>query len=349
MTEHKTADRIAALERARAQIEIALSSNEDWLAFRRAAAGSRLLYERALAGNALYKSWDLLNEAIQDLHAKGSQPSAVQARTANDDLTRVRGIGPTLAQRLADHGITTYGQIAAWRPDDVRDVAEALGLDRKISRQNWIEQAALLELRGRAGKSVAVMEAAGQDIAAPQAAQPAEDAREPSPRARARSIGLHHVLEHIRSDAAQRGGGLPAIARDRPDEAADAAPTADVALSPAADANAGAPERAVREQAPELQPPEGVDVSDGAGRLLPEPEEATVTFVIREPVLPASGDDHSGDARSRRPLSDRAAASGGVRDAHQSPTNSQAEEADVVIVSRPADRSSVPRHRPRKT
>ncbi len=37
--------------------------------------------------------------------------------------------------------------IAAWRSDDVHNVSQALGISRDISRQNWIEQAALLERR----------------------------------------------------------------------------------------------------------------------------------------------------------------------------------------------------------
>ena len=78
MTEQKAADRIAGLEQARAQIEIALNTNADWVAFRRAAGGpSRLVAERALAGNPLYRSWDLLNQAIEDLtpgaHARARQ------------------------------------------------------------------------------------------------------------------------------------------------------------------------------------------------------------------------------------------------------------------------------------
>jgi hypothetical protein len=64
---------------------------------------------------------------------------------ASDDLTFIRGIDPALAQHLASLGVTRFADIAAWRPDDVRNVSQALGLTREISRQNWIEQAALLQ------------------------------------------------------------------------------------------------------------------------------------------------------------------------------------------------------------
>jgi len=333
VAEHKSADRMAALEQARAQIEIALSANEDWLAFRQAGS-SRLLHERALAGNPLYRSWDLLNEAIQELHAKGAQQSEVQTSTAHDDLTRIRGIGPALARRLADRGITTFGQIAAWRPDDVHDVAEALGLGRGISRQNWIEQAALLEHRRHAAKT---------EVAAPatapvaEAAPTAQNARDLAARDAAQGIDLHHVLQHIRNDAAVRGSGLPTTSRDRVDGARNAALTADVELP----VHAGAPDYATRERWPE--PPEGLDGPSRTGGVEEtEPEDATVTFVIREPVQTASGGEHSTehDKHGGPPLSDRAASSYTREEAFQVSPNNKAEEAEVVIVSRPADRPS---------
>lgn len=61
-----------------------------------------------------------------------------------DDLTLVKGITRSLASRLADMGVTTFEQIAAWNRDDVRGFAEALGVGRRIARESWVEQAALL-------------------------------------------------------------------------------------------------------------------------------------------------------------------------------------------------------------
>jgi predicted flap endonuclease-1-like 5' DNA nuclease len=71
----------------------------------------------------------------------GALPSA-------DDLTRIRGIDPALAARLTRFGVLSFATIAGWGREDVRRVGESLGLGRQISRQNWIEQAALL--RGHA-------------------------------------------------------------------------------------------------------------------------------------------------------------------------------------------------------
>jgi predicted flap endonuclease-1-like 5' DNA nuclease len=70
--------------------------------------------------------------------------SAAPAAPRGDDLTRIRGIDASLTERLARHDVTTFATIAAWGQDDVRRISAALDLGRQISRQNWIEQAALL-------------------------------------------------------------------------------------------------------------------------------------------------------------------------------------------------------------
>ncbi len=61
-----------------------------------------------------------------------------------DDLARIRGIDPELRDQLLTRGVTTFAAIAAWTGDDVRRMGAELGIGRQISRQNWIEQAALL-------------------------------------------------------------------------------------------------------------------------------------------------------------------------------------------------------------
>jgi predicted flap endonuclease-1-like 5' DNA nuclease len=65
-----------------------------------------------------------------------------------DDLTRIRGISGEQAAALAAEGTATFAAISAWRPDDVKRMRRHLGLKREISKQNWIEQAALLVAQG---------------------------------------------------------------------------------------------------------------------------------------------------------------------------------------------------------
>ena len=93
------------------------------------------------------------------------------------------------AGALARLGITRYAQIAAWRRDDVRAVSQALGLTREVSRQNWIEQAALLERRKL-------------------------DQRHRGEKVRERDIDLPDILASIRNDASARGDEQPLVVAD---------------------------------------------------------------------------------------------------------------------------------------
>jgi predicted flap endonuclease-1-like 5' DNA nuclease len=66
-------------------------------------------------------------------------PKTVEA--AADDLTRLTGIGPTLASKLSDLGVKTYADIASWTSDDIEKVDKSLKLLGRATRDNWIGQA----------------------------------------------------------------------------------------------------------------------------------------------------------------------------------------------------------------
>jgi hypothetical protein len=226
-----------------------------------------------------------------------------------DDLTRIRGLGTGLARRLADRGVTRFAQIAAWSAEDVRTIAEALGLGREISRRNWIEQAALLELRR------------------PIARRPAATAG-PLPPADARAVGLHHVIQHIRAAAGLRG------------EPSSTEAPEDGAGGPAA-APAAEPAQAEREE-PRPAAPDGSRSEEDLALPVLEPEEASVTFVIRKRApLPAGGATAQGGAEEQAgPPAPQWAESGAGEPLLALPDR-EVEEAEVVIVSRRAtERSS---------
>lgn len=61
-----------------------------------------------------------------------------------DDMTAIRCIDRSLAAALVARGIRTWDQIARFNAVDVKALSAALALGRRISRENWIEQAALL-------------------------------------------------------------------------------------------------------------------------------------------------------------------------------------------------------------
>jgi hypothetical protein len=222
-----------------------------------------------------------------------------------DDLTRIRGLGAGLARRLADRGIVRFAQIAAWSAEDVRTIAAALGLGREISRRNWIEQAALLELRRPAAQRPAALAVSAEG---------------------AHAVELHHVLQHIRTAA-----GLqvepPASAA-----AAGGAPTAPAAE----DAQPPLEER-------EAKMPESLHGGDNLVRPALEPEEASVTFVIRKPApVPPGGATARGAEGQVAGPSSRQWDEGGAEAPLLAPLDGDGEEAEVVIVSR---RTPEPRSR----
>ncbi len=61
-----------------------------------------------------------------------------------DDLTRIRGIDVSALVRLSALGITRFDQIAAWHPEDVRVVGQALDLGRSFQNNGVIDQAKML-------------------------------------------------------------------------------------------------------------------------------------------------------------------------------------------------------------
>jgi F-type H+-transporting ATPase subunit gamma len=59
-----------------------------------------------------------------------------------DDLEGViDGIGPVIAARLAEIGITTFRQVATWTAGDIARIGEQLDFKGRIEREDWVGQA----------------------------------------------------------------------------------------------------------------------------------------------------------------------------------------------------------------
>ena len=58
-----------------------------------------------------------------------------------DDLTRLVGIGPKLADALAARGVTRFAQLAAWTAADLAIFDAALSLKGRAVRDAWVAQA----------------------------------------------------------------------------------------------------------------------------------------------------------------------------------------------------------------
>ena len=176
MIEHDRTSIIATLERASAQLEASMGDDR----------------ENETTGNAASKSWKLVREAIDHLRSIEGGSESIASRSARDvfekgdDLTSIRGISTAFAEHLASLGVTRYAEIASWRADDVRRVAQALELPSEINSQNWIEQAALLERRKK-----------GLESETPNFLQKADG--RPGPDS-VSSIDLPEILAAIRND-----------------------------------------------------------------------------------------------------------------------------------------------------
>lgn len=70
--------------------------------------------------------------------------AAPKSATGADDLTRIKGVGARLAERLREAGLRTFEQIAALSPAQVDELDEALGLRGRPARDGWLAQAAAL-------------------------------------------------------------------------------------------------------------------------------------------------------------------------------------------------------------
>ncbi|MGE3709914.1 MAG: hypothetical protein AB7G35_09600 [Hyphomicrobiaceae bacterium] len=57
---------------------------------------------------------------------------------------RIRGIGPLIEQRLTALGVTRLHQIASWDAAEVERIEAALGLNGRVVREQWVEQARIL-------------------------------------------------------------------------------------------------------------------------------------------------------------------------------------------------------------
>lgn len=76
---------------------------------------------------------------------KAPAKKAPAKKTAEaDDLTKISGIGPVFAKRLAEEGLTTYAQIAKLTKKRIAELDEKLDLKNNIDNDDWPGQAKAL-------------------------------------------------------------------------------------------------------------------------------------------------------------------------------------------------------------
>lgn len=92
--------------------------------------------------------------AESEVVASAPEPVAPSAPTAAgaDDLTRIKGLGPKVAGRLNELGVTSYGQLAALSPADAEALDAQMGnFKGRMARDRWVEQAGYLAKGDTAG------------------------------------------------------------------------------------------------------------------------------------------------------------------------------------------------------
>lgn len=81
-------------------------------------------------------------EAAPDSKAPESKPVKAAGKSGKDDLKKIEGIGPKIAEILHENGITSFAQLAEANPDHIRELLEAAGPRYKIhDPSTWPAQA----------------------------------------------------------------------------------------------------------------------------------------------------------------------------------------------------------------
>ena len=84
--------------------------------------------------------------------AAAEPPAPPSAPASDDDLTRIKGLGPKIAALLQGLGVSSFAQIATWDDAEIDRVDAQLGaFAGRIRRDDWVEQARLLSAGDSAG------------------------------------------------------------------------------------------------------------------------------------------------------------------------------------------------------
>jgi predicted flap endonuclease-1-like 5' DNA nuclease len=79
-------------------------------------------------------------------------PAAAPVASTTDDLTRIKGLGPKIANILGEMGVLRFADIAAWTDSDIDRIDAQLGrFQGRIRRDAWVEQAKLLSSGDESG------------------------------------------------------------------------------------------------------------------------------------------------------------------------------------------------------
>ncbi len=110
------------------------------------ADGKETGHLRRLAGKGPSSPWATLAAAAAPVAAAAAVAATKPAAaTGPVDLRLIEGIDDKTNAILVQNGITNFKQIAFWKREDVAQMDQVLGEPGRISRENWIEQARMLD------------------------------------------------------------------------------------------------------------------------------------------------------------------------------------------------------------
>ncbi len=135
--------RLAALEK---RFSALMDENE---ALRKELAQAKGMVQQEQAKKPLSESLhEVMGAAVQKaVEGKQDAPAKKTGAIApvKDDLTKIKGIGPGIEEKLNALGIYTYEQISHFDEEDIERVSVALGsFKNRILRDDWVGQAAKL-------------------------------------------------------------------------------------------------------------------------------------------------------------------------------------------------------------
>ncbi|MEX8495352.1 helix-hairpin-helix domain-containing protein [Sphaerotilus sp.] len=99
-----------------------------------------------------WQPWTLPHIRLEMTPDATAPESAPDASAVIDDLTRIEGIGPKIALKLGEAGITAFAALAATPVERLEALMASAGARFKLARpQTWPEQATLLAAGDEAG------------------------------------------------------------------------------------------------------------------------------------------------------------------------------------------------------
>jgi len=123
---------------------LALDAGRRWVTKRRQEAEHEIIHSTEIPGTSFEPATATPVAHTRPLPPPPATPIATRVATTekksakSDDLTAIKGIGPTFARRLTDAGFTSFAALAGATPDRLREVTKAPPM---ASPDDWIAQA----------------------------------------------------------------------------------------------------------------------------------------------------------------------------------------------------------------